>query len=182
MKRQESFGRPVIGMFLVLLAGLFTGSCAMAQMASVRTEIKLDVNACTASFNSTTCRGGAIPNGDICVAKGPNTAPPMIFQFQPPFPATAKIKEMDIGLNQDGSCPTDVADDFPAFSAPGCAYVPASQPNSCCSYSPNPAGNTLQILNKNKHERVWFYYLTLELPGCSGDIVIHPLIENGGNN
>lgn len=170
MERQTFFRPHVIGIFLGPLLGLLCASCAMAQAANVITEIKLNVNACSASFVSTTCRGGKVPNGDLCIGKGPGTQPIMIFKFEPPFPAAAKIKQMDISLNSDGSCPADVADDFPAFSSPS------------CSYAPNPAGNTLQIQNNNKNERVWFYTLTLEIPGCMGDIVIHPVIENGGNN
>lgn len=92
----------------------------------------------------------------------------MVFKFKSPFPADAKIKKMDVSLNSDGTCPANVTEDFPDLTA--------------CSYSPNPATNNLQVLNKNKHERVWFYSLTLELPNCTGDITIHPLIQNGGGN
>lgn len=170
MKRHLIFRRPVVGLFLVLVAGSFFASNVLAQMSPVMTEIGLDIASCQASFLTTSCRGGKNPNGDICVAKGPNTQPMMIFKFKSPFPTDAKITRIDVLLNLDGSCPADVNDDFPAITSPDCYY------------EPSPANNTLQLKNDNKHQRVWYYYLTLELPGCTGPVVIHPLIENGGNN
>jgi hypothetical protein len=161
MKKRIIFRRPDIGMFLVLVAGLFFGSCAMAQ---INTEILLDNTACTAKFATTNCRGGMYPNGDICVP--PSQAPVLQFMIQPPIPPGARIKRMDIGRNSDGLCPGNTGIDFPQFT--NCSYAPAN---------PAPA---LIIHNKNQIERLWFYSLTVVSTNCTADITIHPLISNGG--
>jgi hypothetical protein len=148
-------------MFLVLVAGLFFGSCTMAQ---INTQIHLDNATCTAGFTTTNCRGGLFPNGDICVP--PSQAPVLQFMIQPPVPPGAKITQMDIGRNSDGLCPGNTGIDFPQFT--NCSYV-----------VPNPAP-ALIIKNKNQIERTWFYSLTVVSTACSTPITIHPLIENGG--
>lgn len=170
MKRQAIFRRPVVGMFLALLAGMFFVSGALAKPV-IHTNVTVDVTNCKASYGNNNC-GGLGNAGDICVAKGPNTKVELRFNLTGGG-ANAAFTKMEIKRVPPGNpCPDWVTDDFPQFD-------PAN-----CTYSPGGPGKVLQITDDNHHEAEWEYSIFVDLDdtNCPDPVEIDPIIKNGGNN
>lgn len=167
MQKRNQFRWRLASGFTIFLITLLI-SASLPASSEVVTRIDLKIDECSAKFATTNCRGGAFPNGDICVAQGPNNKPFLQFNLSGAGANDSEFVQMDVRLNSDGSCPSDVTDDFPGF--PGCTHIP------------DTPGNSLRVQNNNEHARTWFYKITLQLEGCPDPVEIHPLIENGGSS